>query len=93
MKIPKRFELGGRTWRVVRGVKGRNRREYGRASSSRCVIELTTKNKTRESEEHTFCHELAHAIGYTMAWQKLIKDETKVDALGSLLRQFLATAR
>lgn len=90
--IPKTFQLGGRTWRVKRGVKGRNSKEYGRCSSSRCVIEITTKNKTEESEEHTFYHELAHAIGYTMAWKTLIKDEDTVDAVGGLLRQFITTA-
>jgi len=90
--IPKTFQLGGRTWRVKRRVTGRPKKEYGRTSGNRCVIELTVKNKTEESEEHTFYHELAHAIGFTMGWKRLIKDEEKVDAIGGLLRQFITTA-
>jgi hypothetical protein len=91
MKIPKSVTIGGRTWRVIRGVKHKS--WYGNCSSSRCVIELSTKNKTKEDELHTFHHELLHAIAYTMGWGKFNRDETKIDAMAGLLLQALRSMK
>lgn len=88
--IPKTFQLGGRTWRVKRGVK--SKRWYGLTQSHNCVIKLSTLNKTPEAELHTFYHELVHAVGFTMGWNLLINDETKVDAMGGLFAQAMKTA-
>lgn len=89
MKIPKRFMLGGREWTVKRGVKMKNL--YGSCSGSRCEIKLSTKNQTRTEELHTFCHELLHAICYTMGWKRLNKNESKIDAMASLLLQAITS--
>ncbi len=88
MKIPSRFELGGRTWHVERGVKGK--RWYGHCSSTKCLIRLSTKNKTRREELHTFLHELLHAVKFTMGHKR--HNEVKIDAMASLLLQALTTS-
>lgn len=90
--IPKAFQLGGRTWRVERGVKLSSKKEYGDTLPEIAVIRISTKCKTLEDEEHTFMHELMHAICFTMGWTELNDDEMKIDAVAGLLRQFLATA-
>lgn len=38
-----------------------------------------------------FYHELHHAMFETLGWTKMSKDEGKVDAMGSLLYQYLQT--
>ena len=90
MNIPKTFKLGSRTWTVKR--KMRATKWYGRTHSHSCKIELSTLNKTPEEELHTFYHELFHAIATTMGDDKLNNNESKIDALGNLLAQFMTTA-
>lgn len=88
--IPTSFQLGGRTWTVVRNVK--SKKELGSCSSATCTIKLTTLNRNDEEELHTFYHELLHAIAYTMAWGKFFVDELKIDGVAGLLAQALVTA-
>jgi hypothetical protein len=88
MNIPKRFQLGSRTWKVKRGAELGG--DYGACSSSKCVIRLAAKNKPGEEELHTFCHELVHAIKFTLG-DKMPHDEEYTDAFGNVLAQFLTT--
>lgn len=64
----------------------------GDCNGSRCVIRLSRHNKSAEEEWHTFCHELTHAICFTMGWERFNDDEIKIDAFANLLAQSLSTA-
>jgi hypothetical protein len=88
MIIPSRFKLGGRTWRVIYVDK---RKWFGSTSGTKCTIKLSTRCKTPEDYEHTFCHELVHAMCFTLGYSVLNDDEEHVDALGGLLLQALNT--
>lgn len=84
--IPRTFQLGGRTWTVKRNVR---MKDYGDCSGSKCLIRLSRKNKDDEEELHTFCHELGHAIEFTLGWKL---SHRKIDAIGGLLAQYMTTA-
>lgn len=86
--IPTRFKLASRTWTVKRGVR---MKALGVSDGQRCRIKLSRKNTPGEEELHTFCHELAHAMYFTLGWPTANDNEAKVDALGNVLAQFLAT--
>lgn len=45
------------------------------------------KELTKQTKEQTFCHELVHAIKFTMGQTE--HSEQEVDAFGYLLHQFL----
>jgi hypothetical protein len=87
--IPAEVTLGSRTWKIKRGVR---MKALGDCDGSRCVIRLSRKNKSPEEEWHTFCHELTHAICFSMGWSEFNDDEIKIDAFANLLAQALATA-
>lgn len=87
--IPKTFKLGGRTWRVKRGVR-MTKGDYGDCSGSRCRIRLSRRNKSPEEELHTFYHELGHAIEFTLGWRLTHR---QIDALGNMLCQFDMTSK
>lgn len=65
----------------------------GDCNGSRCVIRLSKRNSTPEEEWHTFCHELTHAICFTIGWTEFNEDEVKVDAFANLLAQALRDAQ
>lgn len=90
ISIPKTFQLGGRTWKVKRVGK---RKWYGSTHSHSCTIELSSLCNTKEIEQHTFLHEVMHAVAITMGWSKFNDDEDKVDAMASLLLQVLTTSK
>jgi hypothetical protein len=88
LKIPRRFKLAGRTWTVKR--RKYKKRWLGQTDGARCTIKLNLAHNHSAAElEHTFCHELMHAIGFTIGSNKLINDEQFVDAVGGLLAQAL----
>ena len=76
---------------MKRGV--RSTKWYGRTHHAKCLIELSTFNRTDEEELHTFFHELLHAIAGTMGWSKFNKNEDKIDAMSSLLLQVTLTSK
>lgn len=89
MVIPKHFTLVNQTWQVVydetldSGIMGECRQEK---------LEIAIRpGLSPQIEEHTFLHELCHAICLALGWQKLNKDEGKIDALSGVLHQFLQT--
>lgn len=49
------------------------------------------KGKDRDHVEHTFYHELAHALLWASTKPKLSDNEEFVDSLGALLHQFMQT--
>ena len=90
-KIPASFILAGRTWKVKRKVRAT--KWYGRTYAHKCLIELSTANKSHEEELHTFFHELLHATASAMGWEKFNKDEPKIDAMAALLLQAFMTQK
>jgi len=88
--IPATFELGGRTWQV----RLSNEPEAGKPDTMGLCMSheatiLLQRGMTPEETQHTFYHELCHAICYTLGWDKLNEDEDRIDALGGLIYQFL----
>lgn len=94
MEIPSTFKLAGRRWEVARvehiesGEDGSG--TLGRAHDAKARIELHA-DQSDECMQHTFCHELVHAILMTLGRDKLNDDEGLVDAIGNLLLQYEQT--
>lgn len=87
MKLPKSFQLAGIKWSVqfVEGIV-----ELGRCDRDSAQI-ILRKGLSPEITASVFCHELVHAITFTMGVTD--QDEKTIDAFGYLLHQFLTTAR
>jgi hypothetical protein len=83
MKIPKSFTLAGIRWTVEESDAIE---EMGHCSAESAVIRLR-KGLSAQVKAATFCHELGHAIRYTLGKDE--HDEVEVDAHGNLLHQFL----
>lgn len=65
---------------------------YGDCDGAECTIRLK-ESMGPQLMQHTFYHELVHAICFTLGWGKMNEDEDKVDALASLLFQFLQSKK
>ncbi len=88
MIIPNSFTLAGMKWKVkYEEIAG----EHGRTDLTKYVITIHPKYP-QPIMEQTFCHELVHAIKFTMG-DSGPHDEKEVDAFGYLLHQYLVTAR
>jgi hypothetical protein len=91
MKIPKGFTLAGIPWEVeVRSMVADGSDAVGRCQGQRARI-LVESTLKKELKEQTYCHELVHAILFTMG--KMEHDEEFVDAFAHLLHQALLTAK
>lgn len=90
MKIPKQFELGAITWKVVQqdNLLG----AYGATYSGKGIIELVS-DLPKQIKEQTYCHELVHAILFSMGKQQADHDEQFVDGFATFLHQALNTAK
>jgi len=83
MKIPKQFQLGGVTW----AVKDEQTIEaMGFCQLDKGLIRLSEEIKG-DMLEQTFCHELVHAIMFSMGLRD--HDEKFVDGFGTFLHQYL----
>lgn len=91
--IPSKFSLGGRTWAVefVDCIED-DPHTLGTTSIDDATIKLK-RDISGELLQHTFYHELVHALCFTLGWDRLNKNEGKVDALGGLLYQYLRSKR
>jgi hypothetical protein len=83
MKILKTFTLAGIRWTVEETDAIS---EMGHCSAEAATIRLR-KDLSPQMKAATFCHELQHAIRYTLG--KDDHDEVEVDSQGNLLHQFL----
>ena len=93
IKIPSKFSLGGRTWTVeFVDLIDDDVNVLGSTDSDQCLIQLKA-GLVGELADHTFYHELVHAMFFTMGWSSANKSEGKVDALGNLLYQYLRSKR
>lgn len=91
--IPKSFQLSGRTWRVELHKLILDDAELcGDCCGTECIIRLKS-DLSPEAMQHTFYHELCHAMCYTLGWRALNKDEERIDALGNVLFQYLKTKK
>jgi hypothetical protein len=88
MRIPKSFELGGMEWKVVQIP---DLAELGRCLRDVQTIQLK-ENEKPQTKQQTFCHELMHAIKYTLG-EADDHDEKVVDLMGTMFHQFLKTAK
>lgn len=87
--IPKEFYLAGRKWRVVE-VELTD--DHGQCDTNSRIIRLNSEDD-RETQEDTFCHELIHALKFTLGWKDNRKNHHECDSLGGLLLQFLKTKK
>lgn len=83
MKIPKTFTLAGIRWKVEETDAIS---DMGHCDSESATIRLR-RSLPEQVKAATFCHELQHAIRYTLGLDD--HDEKEVDAQGNLLHQFL----
>lgn len=84
MKIPKEFMLGGVKWRV--NVRRMENDLLGTCDSKTAIIEIE-ENLSPQMAELTFCHELVHAIMFSMGMQD--HDEKFVEGFAVFLHQYL----
>ena len=90
MNIPTSFRVAHRTWRVRFKRMNHN---HGKTDFNRGVITIDAGLRgNRELLEHTWLHELLHACAGTMGWQRVNRDEDRIDALAALLVQALNTS-
>lgn len=92
--IPLRFQLVNRKYKVKPFPKGQasELKREGDCDRGDAIIRLDTA-ATKESVEHTFYHELAHALLWTTTKPKLSDNEAFVDSLGAALHQFMQTKK
>lgn len=91
--VPTSFSLAGRTWNVTyHDMLDNDPDLYGDCDGAECIIRLR-KGQRPEVLQHTFYHEVTHAICYSLGWTELNEDEGKIDALANVLLQFLKTKR
>jgi hypothetical protein len=83
MKIPRSFTLAGMHWTVEETAAIS---DMGHCDSETATIRLR-KGLSDQVKAATFCHELQHAIRYTLGLDD--HDEKEVEAQGNLLHQFL----
>lgn len=86
MKIPKQFQLGGIVWKVEeqQSVPG----AYGACHNGEAKIVLLS-SMPKQVKQQTYCHELVHAILFSMGKPADQHDEVFVDAFGTFLHQYL----
>jgi len=92
--IPASFKLINRNWKVSKLPKeiAEGLRRYGDCSKERAEIRLDTTS-AKENVEHTFYHELVHALLEASTKPKLSNKEDFVDSLGAALHQYMTTRK
>jgi hypothetical protein len=86
MKIPKSFQLAGFKWLVKHQPSLNN---LGECHSSKGLIFLRDE-QTESAKQQAFCHELVHAILFSMG-DSGPHDEKFVDGFAYLLHQYMVT--
>lgn len=92
--IPTSFQLVNRNYKVTKLPKelADGLRRYGDCSKERAEIRLDTTT-LQENVEHTFYHELVHALLEASTKPKLSNKEDFVDSLGAALHQYMKTRK
>jgi hypothetical protein len=97
LAIPLQFDIVNRTYTVRYATPAelltkKWRKTDGRHSPEGAEI-ILRKGMAPEYEDHTFLHELEHAIFEAIGRDKLSHDETLVDLHAGALHQFLKSKR
>ena len=93
MKIPKRFELHGKSY-TVRIVPGAQWKEDDCLAFFRAnTAEIEIKQQSAQMMEHSFWHELVHAVLDSMNEERLYRNEKFVDVMAALLMQAMKSAQ
>ena len=90
MKIPKQFELGGLTWKVV--IVDHLPGAMGTTDNSKAEIHLH-KAIPSHVREQVFFHELVHAILFSMGKPADQHDEIFTDGFATFLQQFFKSKK
>jgi hypothetical protein len=90
VKLPKTFTLGGIEWAVKQLPHIPN--AYGATHQGEAAVAILETLK-RDVKEQTFCHELVHAILFSMGKTVDQHDEVFVDGFATFLHQYLKTAK
>ena len=89
MKIPKKFTLGGTTWKVPEHPALVNTvNALGVSSNITATIQMLS-GLNPDVKEQTYCHELVHAILFSMGKPGNEHDEIFVDGFATFLHQYL----
>lgn len=106
MNIPKSFMGVNRKWHVHVLTARQIRNRFAKTElnlpdpdtffglcvpDTACIYLNKDQHATREFLEHTFCHEMAHAMYFGLG--KAEHDEQEIDALGGILHQMWTTQR
>lgn len=94
--IPKTFELLGSTWRVkkVKDLRHDGKKCLGVCHSDKRVIEIDALVfKDPDELQHTWEHEINHAIWETAGMEDVSADEEKVDLVAGLRHQLNKTSK
>ncbi len=94
--VPKTFELLGSTWKVkkTKDLAHNGIRSLGVCHSDKRLIELDESIFDDEDElQHTWEHELTHAIWDTAALHEMSMDEERVDLVAGLRHQLNKSAK
>ncbi len=90
--VPKEFLLLGRTYKVSQPTKVDSKGSLGDCDSATAMIKVR-RNLKKELKEHTYLHEVTHAILDSLGYEKLSMDEKFVDSFSGALYQVLKTAK
>lgn len=92
--IPKSFTLVNRNWFVEELEKetAEAGSMHGDCNAEKAVIRVEY-NDNREFMEHTFYHELVHALLEASSRPSLSKKEAFVDSLAAALHQYMKTKK
>lgn len=88
MKIPKKFTLGGVTWKVSEDNIPNINNALGLSSNVHATINIQPE-LNQDVKGQTFCHELVHAILFSMGKPGDTHDEVFVDGFATFLHQYL----
>lgn len=92
MKLPNKFSLMGSEW-TVEYIDTELDGEWGHCDYERLKIVVKVKHDGKPVKqcivEHTFFHELTHAILFMMNQEELNNDEAFVDVFSGLIHQAL----
>lgn len=94
MRIPTSFKLINRTYKIrpMREDVSNASKAIGHCHYDNADIEVKLDGK-QELIEHTFYHELTHALLHASTKPKLAKDEKFVDHLAALIHQYEQTKK
>lgn len=95
MKIPKSFQLMGQPYNVMIVERWDWPEELSDAVGAFLprVNKIRILRNSRELMEHTYIHELLHAVFGALGEDKLSNNEKLVDAAAGLIHQALTTAK